>query len=94
MDFFEAMETMRKGIPVESLVSYTTYEMSKEGLLAEGILVPFEHLTVEEANGEWRKVTIIQTLEALRNLSDDQVQQLLKESVIHYKFRVTRKEKI
>jgi hypothetical protein len=86
INFFEAVESMKRGIPVESLVSYTTYQMSKEGLLAEGLVVPFEHLTVQEANGEWREVNIVETMEEFNQLTDEQKSQILDEAIKHFDF--------
>lgn len=86
MNFFEAAESMKNGIAVQSLVSFTTYQMSKEGLLAEGNLVPFSHLTPDEANGEWREVKILETMEEINKLSNTEKSQLLDEAIKHYEF--------
>lgn len=86
MNFLQACESMKNKIVVESLVSYTTYQMSKEGLLAEGMLVDFDHLTNQEANGEWREVTVIETMDEVNKLSPDETKQLLDDAIKHYDF--------
>lgn len=86
MNFYQACESMKNRIAVESLVSHTTYEISKEGLLAEGLLVPFDHLTTEEANGEWREVTVIETMKEFQQLSEAQKQQILEDAIKHFEF--------
>lgn len=63
MNFLQAAQFMDKRIPVLSLVSNTTYVMSKKGLLAEGELVSFEHLTTDEVRGEWKEVRVIDIIQ-------------------------------
>lgn len=93
MNFHEACASMAKRIAVQSLVSKTTYEMSKKGLLlAEGLEVPVTHLTVEEANGEWQEVTVIESMEEFQKLSDEEVERILQDSVEHFKFNQTVRE--
>lgn len=86
MDFLQAAESMKKGIPVESLVSCTVYEMSKEGLLAEGLLVDFDYLTTEEANGEWREVRVITTMEEYQSLTSEEKEQIFQDAMKHFEF--------
>ncbi|MGG1444946.1 hypothetical protein ABE354_23430 [Brevibacillus laterosporus] len=86
MNYYQAIELMKNKKSVESLVSFTVYEMSNEGLLAEGILVPFEYLTSEEKNGEWREVEVIESEEDYNNLSSEQKEQMLMDTMKHYKF--------
>ncbi|WCK57180.1 hypothetical protein PP175_28750 (plasmid) [Aneurinibacillus sp. Ricciae_BoGa-3] len=86
MDFYQACESMTKGNAVESLVSKTIYEMSEKGLLAEGMLVPLDYVTVEEANGEWQEVTIIESMEDFEKLSPEQKQRILSNAYQHAKF--------
>lgn len=86
MDFNQAAKLMSEGKAVQSLVSFTTYEMSSEGLLAEGLLVSDEHLTTEETNGEWREVRVIETEEELQSLTTDQKEQLLNDAAKHFAF--------
>ncbi|MED1789066.1 MULTISPECIES: hypothetical protein [Brevibacillus] len=86
MNYYQAIELMKNKKAVESLVSFTVYEMSSEGLLAEGILVPFEYLTPEEANGEWREVDVIESEEDYNNLSSEQKEQMLVDVMKHYQF--------
>ncbi|PPA85003.1 hypothetical protein C4A75_09505 [Brevibacillus laterosporus] len=86
MNIYQAIELMKNKKSVESLVSFTMYEMSKEGLLAEGILVPFEYLTPKEINGEWREVEVIEREEDFSNLSSEQKEQILVDAMKHYKF--------
>lgn len=68
LNFFQAVKSMEKGVPAESLVSNITYEMSKKGLIADGELVPFANLTADEARGPWREVKIHEITEGLNRL--------------------------
>lgn len=90
MNFNQACESMGKGIPVESLVSKITYEMSKDGLMAEGLLVSFDYLTAEEANGKWREVTIIESVEELEKLSPKDKERILSDAYQHALFNEKR----
>lgn len=86
MDFYEAVESMRKGIPVQSLVSKTIYEVNSEGLLAEGLPVSTEYMTVKEANGEWQEVEIIETMDEFDKLTEEDKSRILTDGIESYEF--------
>lgn len=90
MDFYDAIDSMRAGIPIQSLISKTVYQISKEGLLAEGMNVPLDYMTTIEANGEWREVTIIETKEELEMLTLEEQSALLDDAMIHFDFNTSQ----
>jgi DNA polymerase III gamma/tau subunit len=93
MNFNQAAKLMGEGKAVQSLISYTTYEMTSETLLAEGLPVQNEYLTMLEANGEWREVQVIETAEELQKLTEEQMEQLMNESKKHFEYSQRRNMK-
>lgn len=53
MDFIEACEKMDQGYIVISNVSNKLYKIKKSCLFANGVIVPVDHLSSEEAKGTW-----------------------------------------
>lgn len=66
--------------------------MSKEGLLCEGLPVPFDHLTELEANGEWQEVTIIEKMEDYKKLSTDEKNRIMDEAIEAFDFQTKHRD--
>ncbi|MEK5393997.1 hypothetical protein NSQ59_27235 [Margalitia sp. FSL K6-0131] len=88
MNFEQAKETMKNGVPIQSLVSKTVYQISKDNLIAEGIPVPFDYLTEEEVNGKWMEVRLIDTMEEYEALSENDKKMILTEAFVQYEFNL------
>ena len=64
VDFYKAIELMKNGKQVQSLLSKTLYEVNGDDLLVEGRAAPTGYyITVQEAFGYWREVSGVETSE-------------------------------
>jgi hypothetical protein len=86
LNYNQAVHLMNRGVAVQSLVSKTTYKLSNDVLLAEGLPVANEYITEEEKNGEWREVTIINTRQEYKTLSNKEIEDILSDAYIQFKF--------
>lgn len=81
MDFNEACRQMDKGNVVLSDVSSKLYEIKNSCLLANGIIVPVDYISSEEANGSWVVIKSHKRAELIE-LTSEEVNCLLNKSKI------------
>lgn len=82
MNWNESLELMKQGEVVESLVSYTQYEINEDGqLLAECSPVKEDYVVKEEKEGEFKVAKLV-----YENSSDEDISEFLGRTYKHALF--------
>jgi hypothetical protein len=92
----EAQDVMVNGGIVESQVSFTRYEMLKNGvMLAEGQVIDERYIKDEEYDGGWKQVEYLkaETKEDLMNIPDEDIQKELSNAYKKAKFDMEYRNK-
>jgi hypothetical protein len=96
MKWEDAEKVMASGGVVESQISFTKYEMLKNGtILAEGTQIDETYMTIQEKEGEWEQVEYLhaETKDDLMNIPDKDIQDLLRKGYKKAKFDMQYRKK-
>lgn len=83
----EAKRFIEDGFAIESFVSRTIYQMNNGVLIADGLPVSENYMTLEEINGDWEAVFLIErSLEEIDTISNEELNLIFENARINFMF--------
>lgn len=89
LNYEDAKRYLEEGFAIESYVSKTVYQLNNGVLIADGLLVNKDYITLEEINGDWEAVFLIErSLEEIDTISNEELNEIFENATTNFMFNI------